>query len=323
MHELSGCRSMPDLSIIIVCWNSTPDLQRCLPALPGACREHVFEVILIDNDSADDPMVLGRSLLPDAVCLRNNDNAGFASANNQGIGIARGRYVVLLNPDTVAHEGAFDRLLEFMDGNPGVWACGPALLNGDGSPQRTGVRFPTVWNLLVEALFLDRLFPESRLFGRHRELYADMQSPRQVDFVQGSCLLVRRSAIETVGGLDESFFMYFEETDWCKRAQHSGGEVWIVPAARVIHFGGGAFAHYDERRLVNYHVSLFLYFHKHAPWWKGLMVRAVVACRSLIRLIIWTGIAVTSAGGLRTKALSSVKGYLRTCRLVFRFRVPS
>ncbi len=311
---------MPDLSIIIVCWNSIPDLQRCLPALPGSCRGHRCEVILIDNGSAEDPTDLARSLLPDAVCLRNSGNAGFAAANNQGIRIARGRYVVLLNPDTMVHEGAFDHLLEFMDGNPRVWACGPALLNGDGSPQRTGVAFPGLWNLFVESLFLDRLFPESRMFGSHRELYADMHSPRQVDFVQGSCLLVRRSAIEAVGGLDESFFMYFEETDWCKRIRQSGGQVWIVPAARVVHFGGDAFAHYDERRLVNYHVSLFRYFRKHAPRWEGLLVRAIIAFRSLIRLMLWTAIALMSRGTVRVKALSSVKGYLRICHMVFRFR---
>jgi hypothetical protein len=302
---------MTDLSIIIVSWNSRQDLERCLPSIPAATAGHSYEVVLVDNDSADNTLEYVRSVMPECVCHRNDVNRGFAAGNNQGISLAHGRYCLLLNPDTVLKSGACDRLIEFMDLHATVSACGPALLNGDGSPQRTGVRFPSLWNLFVEALFLDRLFPRTRLFGAHRELYADPAVPRMVDYVQGSCLLVRRETVDRIGLLDESFFMYFEETDWCKRMNDSGGEVWYVPAARVVHLGGGAFGHYDEKRLTTYHRSLLQFFKKHHSPWEQLLLRGIILKRSAVRLIAWGVLYVFSGGPRRNRAQSALLGYRR------------
>jgi len=271
---------------------------------------------VVDNGSTDGTLEYVRSVMPESICHSNASNRGFAAANNQGVALAHGRYCLLLNPDTVLHEEACDRLVQFMDLNPGVSACGPALLNGDGSPQRTGVRFPSLWNLAVEALFVDRLFPRSRLFGRHRELFADPDLPRSVDVVQGSCLLVRRESIERVGVLDESFFMYFEETDWCKRMKQAGGEVWFVPAAKVVHFGGGTFAHYSEKRLVAYHRSLLHFFHKHHPAWQGMLLRCILVVRSLLRLMVWGVLSLLTRAERRTRSRSALRGYVKTLTLL-------
>lgn len=301
---------MPDITIIIVSWNSRRDLERCLPSLVAGSRQHAFELILVDNASSDDSVAYTRSIIPEAHIIASTANTGFAHANNQAMTIAHGRYVCLLNPDTIVHDGALDDLMAFMDGRSDVWVTGPALLNGDGTPQRTGVRFPSLWNITVEAFFLDRIFPGTRLFGAHRELYKTGPDPRAVDFVQGSCIVTRKNVIGKVGGLDEGYFMYFEETDWCKRVAAEGGAVWVVPGARVTHFGGGTLGHYDERRLLHYHASLFRYFRKHHGVAARVGVRAVIMVRSWIRVIVWSIVAILRPA-LRRDALSAIRGYAR------------
>ena len=306
---------MIDLSVIIVTWNSRRDLELCLPSIRSGCAAHACEVILVDNASGDDSVAYARQVLPDVKVIANKENAGFARANNQGFRLATGRYVCLLNPDTIVNARAFDILITWMDAKGDeAWACGPGLLNGDGTAQRTGVRFPSLWNLLVEALFLDRLFPSSRIFGAHRELYEQGMTPRRVDFVQGSCLLMRGTALEAVGGLDESFFMYFEETDWCKRCAVQGGRIFLVPSAHVTHFGGGTVGHYDERRLVYYHESLFRYYRKHHLLVAHLAVRGIILGRSVIRVCVW-GILWFLRPGLRGAARSSAVGYVKVIGL--------
>ncbi len=305
---------MIDVSIIIVSWNSRRDLEQSLPSIPQGCRTCTAEVLLVDNASGDGTVARALELLPGIRVIANTENAGFARANNQAMAIAAGRYVCLLNPDTVVHDGAFDTLIAFMDAHPEAWGCGPALLNGDGSPQRTGVRFPSLWNMTVEAIFLDRLLPGTRLFGAHRELYEQWNTQREVDFLQGSCLLVRRKAIDDVGGLDEEFFMYFEETDWCRRIKGAGGKIVLVPGAQVVHFGGGTVGHYDERRLVHFHVSLFRYFSKHHGVGAQLGARIIIAKRSFIRLVVWSGVAAFRPS-LRASAVSAIRGYAKVIRI--------
>lgn len=314
MHVLWDSVAMIDLSIIIVSWNSRRDLDLCLPSLARGWRQCSAEVLLVDNASGDGSVERAKELCPAIRVIANTANTGFAHANNQGMAAAAGRHVCLLNPDTLVHEGAFDTLVEYLDAHPEAWGCGPSLLNGDGTPQRTGVRFPTIWNMVVETLFLDRVFPKTRVFGGHRELYEQWSAPREVDFVQGSCLLVRREAISEVGGLDEGFFMYFEETDWCRRMKGAGGRIVLVPEARVVHFGGGAVGHYDERRLVHYHVSLFRYFAKHHGAVLQSAARVIVLFRSILRIIVWSAVALVRPA-LRGAAVSAIKGYIRVLRI--------
>jgi GT2 family glycosyltransferase len=307
---------MIDLSIIIVSWNSLRDLEQCLPSLGAGCAKHSFEVLLVDNASTDDSVAYARQALQSLTVITNGSNAGFARANNQAMAVATGRYLCLLNPDTIVHPGALDILLTFLDGETNVWACGPGLLNGDGTAQRTGVRFPSLWNIAVEAVFLDRLFPYTQVFGSHRELYEQGPEAREVEFVQGSCIVVRREVKARIGGLDERFFMYFEETDWCRRIAGAGGKVCIVPAASVTHFGGGTTGHYDERRVVHYHESLLRYFGKHRGPIAQCLVRMIVFGRSCVRLLLWLLIGV-SRPRLRATAFSSMRGYARVLGLVF------
>jgi N-acetylglucosaminyl-diphospho-decaprenol L-rhamnosyltransferase len=306
---------MPELSIVIVTWNSRSDIERCLNSLTASGNGTSMEILVVDNASTDGTAAYVRKAFPGVVLLASETNAGFAAGNNRALRVARGRFVLLLNPDTSVHTGALDALVTFMNERPKVWACGPPVFNADGSPQRTGVRFPGIWNLLVESLFLDRMFPRTRLFGAHRELYRNPGLPRTVDYVQGSCLLVRRTAMERVGNLDEGFFMYFEETDWCRRMKEAGGEVWYVPGPGIIHYGGGTTGHYNEARLLSYHRSLIRFFRKHHSLPAGLLLRCVLIFRSLIRIPVWIAYGLTHVSH-RAATSSTLRGYLRVLLLL-------
>ncbi len=275
-----------------------------------------MSVVVVDNGSTDGTVEMLQNDFAGTVVLANSTNKGFAAANNQAFTVLQSRYVMLLNPDTIIHKDALRLLVRFLDENPAVWAAGPLMLNRDGSHQASGVRFPNNWNILCETLFLDRLFPRSRFVGRHKELFADLSIPRSVDYVQGACLLVRSDILNVVGGLDERFFMYFEETDWCYRMKQRGGQIYLFPEARVTHFGGGETGHYDEARLIHYHRSLLRFYRKHYSTWSSIIVKMIIALRSLVRLAGWSLMAVVRPR-LRSFAVSSMRGYIRTYSILF------
>ena len=308
---------MADLAIIIVAWNSKPFLGACLGSIIGSGSSHTRELVVVDNGSTDGSAELVRKVAPDVRLIINKRNEGFAAANNSALSLMKSRYALLLNPDTVVLPGALDAMVDYMDINGHIWALGPMMLNGDGSPQLTGVRFPTNWNIFAETLFLDRMFPRSEWLGAHRELYRDLTVPRRVDYVQGSCLLLRSAVLDRVGTLDEQFFMYFEETDWCYRVNDAGGEVWFYPTARVTHFGGGEIGHYDRRRLVEYHRSILRFYSKHYTAERTMGLRFILVLRAVIRLVLWSIVAAVRPS-LRRAALSSAAGYLQSLSLILR-----
>jgi N-acetylglucosaminyl-diphospho-decaprenol L-rhamnosyltransferase len=308
-----------DVTVVIVTWNCRAYAEQCLRSLMADQSVHPLRTIVIDNRSGDGTVELIRSRFPEVTVVANDGNVGFAAANNQAMLSTEGAYILLLNPDTKASPRAVDAMADFLDADDSLWAVGPTIANADGTLQRSGVRFPGNWTILCETLFLDRLFPHSRLFGSHTERYMDPSIPRAVDYVQGSCLMVRREGIRHIGMLDEEFFMYFEETDWCFRMKRAGGNVYYVPTDPVVHFGGGEFGHYDERRLVHYHESLLRFYRKHYHILNGLILRAILLVRSAIRLAVW-GAVWLMVHHRRTAALSSIKGYLRVMGILWTYR---
>ena len=306
---------MNDLTVIIVSYNCRDYLNQCLHSVADSRPGCSYKVIVVDNNSEDGTVAFVESNFPNVQLLCNKGNVGFARANNQALQKNESRYAMLLNPDTLVREGAFDAIVNFLDEHMDVWALGPAIFNGDGSPQRTGVRFPSNWNLLVESVFLDRLFPHSKVFGAHRELYKDYSKPRAVDFVQGSCLVVRKEVIAKIGLLDERFFMYFEETDWCYRIKQAGGKVMFLPFAEVVHFGGDMVGHFDERRLKHYHQSLLKFYRQNYSSLGLFWLKMILIVRSIIRVFAWCIVGIARPN-LRQAALSSVKGYAKTFTLL-------
>ncbi len=309
---------MNETTVIIVSWNCRDYLRACLRSLEETDIRSVGEIVVVDNASTDGSAEMVRKEFPSATIYQSESNIGFAAANNLAIRNARSQYVLLLNPDTEVLRPGLLPLVGFMDRHPGAWAAGPTLLNTDGSLQRTGVRFPGVWNVFAESFFLDRLFPNTRVFGRHRELYNTGREPRRVDFAQGSCLIARRgSIVQSVGLIDEGYFMYFEETDWCYRMHKAGGEVWICPEVQVVHHGGGEIGHYDEQRILHFHRSLFRYLKKNSHRMTLVCVRGIIVVRSVVRILAWSVIALVRPT-LRQKAVSAVRGYGRVLPLCFR-----
>lgn len=307
-----GAENLPEADIIIVTYNSAWDLARCLDSILRQKTRYRYRVTVVDNASTDGTAGIVRLRYTEVSLLLSGQNRGFAKANNLAIGQTHGKYVVLLNPDTEVKAGALDMLLDFLEAHPEVGAVGPKLLNANGTMQLTGNTFPSLRNLLFETFFLDRLFPKSRLFGAHKLSFWDRREPAPVDWVMGACVAVRREAGNKVGWLDEDFFMYFEETDFCWRLRAAGYKVYYVPAAEVVHFGGTGLKAYSGPKVVMWHRSLLHYFRRHHPE-KLLWLRLVILLRSLLRSGLWF---VSSLRFGRFALLKAV-GYLKTIWFIF------
>lgn len=215
---------MTDLSIIIVNYNNRQFLADCLNSLKSAAHKAALEIIFVDNHSADDSVEFVKKNYPAVKVIANTANLGFCRANNRGLKIYQGRYALLLNTDTIVKDGALDSMLEFMDAHPEAGAAGPKLLNVDGTPQHQG-----------------------GLFNRKFWL---SKNPVKVDYVVGAALMVRREVIDKVGGLDENFFFSNDDLDWCRRIRQAGWQVYFVPQAEVVHYGGYTTKKFNRRIFV-------------------------------------------------------------------------
>ena len=229
-----------DVSIVIVNWNTRDILRDCLRTVYEQTSGVTFEVIVIDNASSDGSVEMIRGEFPQAVLIANENNRGFAAANNQGMEIAKGRYVLLLNSDTLVLDGAIQKTVSFADGRPEVGVLGCRVLNQDRTLQRTCFMFPSVLNLLLFATYTNKLFRRSRFFGRERMSWWNRDDERDVEVVTGCFMLVRHKAIDEVGLMDDGFFMYGEETDWCFRFRKAGWGVLFTPCAQIVHLGGAS-----------------------------------------------------------------------------------
>lgn len=258
------------LSVIIVSWNTRELLRACLQKLQPEVQNIDSEVFLIDNASADGSADMVQNEFPWVHLIRNNDNAGFAKANNQALKQAQGEYVLLLNPDTEVYAGAIETLMQFLDRHPRAGIVAPQLLNSDGSIQRSCRQFPTFWGMSYELAGLSRLFPKVQKFREYKMLDFDHTIEREVDQPEGACLLLRRQVIQEVGVLDEGFFMLFEEVDWCYRIKQAGWQIWFTPSARVLHHYGQSIKQVKARMILSSHRGMYRYWRKHhrgAHWY--------------------------------------------------------
>jgi N-acetylglucosaminyl-diphospho-decaprenol L-rhamnosyltransferase len=224
---------MSEVSVVVVTFNSVQWIERCLESVHG------YETIVVDHGSTDGTLELVRERFP-AVRLVEQENRGMGGGNNAGMRLASSRYFLLLNSDAWVLRDAVERLAAFADEHPDAAVVGPRLLNPDGSLQRSARAFPTLWRLTTEYLFLRKLAPRSRALNSFYEGGFDHDEVREVDWLFGACLLVRREAADEVGLFDEDFFMFSEETDWCYRFHQAGWNVYFFPGAEVVHVGGAS-----------------------------------------------------------------------------------
>ena len=230
--------SGPVLSIVIVNWNTRNLLRDCLKSVQDETMLS-HEVWVVDNGSSDESQAMVRNEFPHVHLIANTENRGFAAANNQAFPLCQGEYVLLLNSDTVVTDGALDKMVAFMHGRLEVSALGCKLLNADGSLQPSAHRFYSMWRSMFENRLAHLIWPRKHANTPLLSFW-DHSSARRVDWVTGAALMVRKGVLNDIGLLDEAFFMYGEEVDWQMRMQKAGREVWFMPGARIVHYGGGS-----------------------------------------------------------------------------------
>ncbi len=221
-----------------------------------------LETIVVDNGSTDGSVAMVRQDFPHIHLIANENNRGFPAANNQGIAVATGRYVLLLNPDTEVVGAALPTLVSFADAHPDVGIVGPQLLNPDGTVQSSRRRFPTLWTALFESTWLEPHAPH-RLLERYYALDEPDDVAQDVDWVTGAAMLARQEAVDEVGPLDEGFFMYSEELDLCRRMRDAGWGVVYLPTAQIIHHMGKSSEQVVVARHIHFQTSKVRYFRKH------------------------------------------------------------
>ncbi len=304
---------MGKISVIIVTWNASSWIANCLKSLKSDLSAFSHSIIIVDNASSDQTVSYIKTQFPEAILIENKINAGFAQACNTALLKSHSEYVLFLNPDTEVIPGMTKSLLAFMEKHPEAGAIGPTLLNPDGTLQLSGNTFPNLKNILSESFFLDRLFPNSRFFGSHKMSHIDRSKVLKVDWTMGSCLFVRREALDKAGNFDSNYFLFFEETDLCLRLRNAGYEIYLLPTARLIHFGGASSPElYNAEKIIYYHKSLFYYFRKHMPH-QLIFLKMILFSRSLLRILLWLALYPANAKTATEKLL----GYGKTLKLFF------
>jgi len=249
---------MPDVSVIVVTWNTREMTLRCLEHLRKAVNGLDAEVFVVDNASSDGTAAAIREKYAEVKLISAERNLGFAGGNNLAIAKAGGRYILLLNSDAMVEPGTVRELLSFMDARGDVGACGAQLLNRDGTRQNSFDNFPTFATELLPKSLLRALFP--RRYPSKRQEYRE---PLEVESVLGTCMMVRAEAMKQAGVLDERFFFLYEETDWCLRMRKAGWRIFFVPSARAMHLQGQTKASKRAAAKIEYYRSLYAYFKKH------------------------------------------------------------
>lgn len=277
------------VSIIIVNWNTQHLLRGCLASIFQQTTADTFEVIVVDNASSDGSAEMVRREFPQVILIANTSNRGFAAANNQGLRCAKGEYLLLLNPDTVILDHAIDKAIAFTDSEIDIGVMGCQVMETPQRIQRTCFAFPSPLNILLEQTGLSSTFPRSRIFGKAWLGWWDRRSRRDVDVVSGMFMLVRRAAMEEVGLMDEAYFVYAEEADWCYRFWKAGWRCVFAPVAQIIHLDGGgkSTSQVSARMYVQLQKSLLHFHRKHYGWLAWMALRLLYACSNAARAISW------------------------------------
>ena len=274
-----------DLSIVIVSWNVRDLLRNCLRSIDAGRGDLRLEVIVVDAASHDGSPAMVGEHFPWVKLIARSDNVGFPRGNNIGLAEALGRYLLLLNPDTEIIGNALTKLLNFLDSQPNVGVVGPQLLNSDGTVQSSRRRFPTLATGLLESTWLESIAPRAILDHYYAADLPDDQTA-EVDWLMGACLLIRREIYEAVGGMDEDYFMYSEELDYCRRIKEAGWRVVYLPDAQVVHHAGKSSEQAVAARHVAFQRAKLRYFRKFHGRFPAQFLRFVLLSNYLWQLVL-------------------------------------
>lgn len=299
-----------DLSIIIVNWNTRDLLAQCLRSVYDAVSNSNFEIIVVDNASADGSPAMLRMQFPQVQLIENRENVGFARANNQAIKRCRGRYVLLLNSDTQVLADSLDKTVRFMDEHPRAGIAGVRLLNPDGTFQASYTPFPTLGREFLMLTGLGRLlvrptFPSC-------EPQTEIGAQKINGYVEGAYLMARREPVDQVGELDERIFMYADEVDWCYRFAQAGWEVWYLPDVAIVHYGGQSSKQRQGRMEAELYRSRVYLFHKHYGLVEAQLLRLLIYLITPVKWAIHQVVRFLSGGrkGRNVVGLRELHGIL-------------
>ncbi len=279
---------MKDLSIIIVNYNVKEFLKNLLHSIKKASQNLDTEIIVVDNASDDGSVEMLQEKFPDVKLIANEENLGFGKANNLGLKLAQGKYILLINPDTLVAEDTFDELIRFFESHPDAGMVGCKILNPDGTLQLACRRsFPGPWTSFTKVTGLSALFPKSKLFARYNLTYLDENQTYEVDAISGSFMMMRKEVYEKVGGFDEQFFMYGEDLDLCYRIQKAGYKIYYVHTTQIIHYKGESTkrSSLDETKVFYKAMHLFVKKHLSTSFLVELILRSAIAVRSLLAFL--------------------------------------
>ncbi|MDD2922885.1 MAG: glycosyltransferase family 2 protein [Anaerolineales bacterium] len=283
---------MKELGVCIVTRESKDEILECLASLFGESSGLDMDVVVVDNNSRDGTVDEIRLKFPAVNLILNNDNFGFSRAVNQGLKTLDARYYLLLNPDAIILDRAIGKLIRFMDETPQAGICVPKVLNSDGTLQyqcRRGEARP--WEVFSYFTGLARLFPKDLRFTGYLLNHLDNDAVNEVKAVSGSCMLIRREVVEQIGYLDERYFAYQEDTDYCFHARHAGWKVFYAPIAKVIHYGGkGGSGVSPYFGIYQWHRSYYLYYRKNLardyPFWFHPFYYLAMLAKLVINLMV-------------------------------------
>ncbi len=303
----------PDVSTLIVNWNARDFLRRCLESLQAQAVTQ--EIFVVDNASRDGSVEMVRTEFPDVRLLASEKNLGFAAGNNLAAQHARGRYLFLLNPDTIVPPETLPALVAFADAHPKIGALGPQLQNADGSVQRSCWRgFPGLRMALADALYLWKIpwLPFAQASEYRSE---ELRAARRVDHLLGACMLIRHAAWEQVGALDENYFLFLEETDWCWRAQRKEWQLFYFPDAHIVHFGQQSMRQAPRKNIPQFYAS-YLRFYRATHNQNSIgawTLKGIIALACLIRMGMWRERAARARdAAARELARAMTLGYRQT-----------
>lgn len=305
-YAIPSAEAPPDFSVVLVCWNNKDYLEPCLNSLYASPIRYDFEVVVVDNGSTDGSQVMLKEVFPEVMIIQNDHNVGLGRASNQGIEATFGRYVLLLNNDTVVDGASLDALVAFLDNHPEAGAVGGRLMNPDGSFQASDSKFPS---LKEEFLIATRLGASIWPTYPDRGFATEIKT---VEWIGSACLLVRRAALAEVGLLDEEYFIYGDEADLQYRLRKAGWLVYYHPNVSTVHYGGRSMDRWRRRKMV--YRGKMLFFKKNYGVVRTWILRIMLAGLSLGKLMVWGAFYLfPNRRELASKELRSNTEVLRLC----------
>ena len=266
-----------DLSIVIVSYNTLDLLRNCIKSIYENTKDMEYEIWVVDNQSKDGSLEMVEKEFPQVKLIRNSINGGFSQANNLAINQCKNsKYVLILNPDTIVPKETLEETVNFMNEHQDIGCIGCKVVKPDGNLDRACKRgFPSPWNSLTYLLKLDKLFPKSKLFGGYNATYINEDEESEIDSLVGAFMMLRQETIKQVGLLDDTFFMYGEDIDWCYRIKQAGWKNYYYPKVEIIHYKGESSKKQSTRMIGEFHKSMLIFYNKHYKYKYNIFVTAL------------------------------------------------